>query len=340
MSIRLPLGPVMVDVAGAVLTPDDVTRLSHPLVGSVILFARNFESPAQLKALTTSIHAVRGPSLPICVDHEGGRVQRFREGFTTIPPMRVLGRLWDKSPQDACTAANAIGVVIANELMDHGLDFSFAPVLDVDWGESGVIGDRAFHAKPNAISALARALLLGLTSGGMASVGKHFPGHGFVKADSHHEIPVDERSFDEIWNADLIPFRDLSDGTMTAVMPAHVIYPAVDSKPAGFSQRWLQEILRGKLGFDGVIFSDDLSMEGASTAGDVTARAHAALSAGCDVVLLCNDPVKADELLAGLTRDGVKPSGDLARRLERMRAKSRIDQFQWAKTHLATLPSG
>ena len=342
MSLNIPLGPVMVDIAGLQLTDDDAKRLCHPLVGGMILFARNFESPAQLKRLTSSIHALRNPSLPIAVDHEGGRVQRFRDGFTTIPPMRALGEEWNRAPEQAQKLARDVGIVIGTELLAHGVDFSFAPVLDLDWGESGVIGNRAFHADAEIVSALARALIEGLTSAGMASVGKHFPGHGFVRADSHHEIPIDERAYAEIRDADLRPFRELSDGTMAAVMPAHVIYPAVDRQPAGFSAKWLEDILRGELGFDGVIFSDDLSMEGASVAGTVTQRAHAALHAGCDMVLLCNDAGKADELLAGLTTDNLVPGADLTRRLERMRGKSGLltiesSDYQTARQAIAAL---
>jgi beta-N-acetylhexosaminidase len=318
MALTIPLGPVMADVAGLELTTDDVKRLQHPLIGGVILFARNFASPEQLINLTASIHALREPLLPIAVDHEGGRVQRFREGFTIIPPMRLLGRRWEVSPREAIELAENTGYVIAAELIAHGVDFSFAPVLDVDWGESGVIGDRAFHKDPTVIADLGRALMAGLANAGMGSVGKHYPGHGFVRADSHHEIPLDERSFDEIDQADLTPFRTLARQGMSAVMPAHIIYSRVDSKPAGFSSKWLKDILRGQLEFDGLIFSDDLSMEGASTAGDVTQRAHAALDAGCDMVLLCNDPAGADELLAGLTKDGVTPGFDLSRRLQHM----------------------
>ena len=342
MSLNIPLGPVMVDVAGLQLTDDDAKRLCHPLVGGMILFARNFESPAQLKRLTSSIHALRSPSLPIAVDHEGGRVQRFRDGFTTIPPMRALGEEWNRAPEHAQKLARDVGIVIGTELLAHGVDFSFAPVLDLDWGESGVIGNRAFHADAEIVSALARALIEGLTSAGMASVGKHFPGHGFVRADSHHEIPIDARAYADIRDADLLPFRELSDGTMMAVMPAHVIYPAVDRHPAGFSPKWLKEILRDALGFDGVIFSDDLSMEGASVAGNVTQRAQAALDAGCDMVLLCNDAGKADELLAGLTASNIVPGADLTRRLERMRGKSGLltiesSDYQTARQAIAAL---
>ena len=320
MALTITLGRVMTDVGGLELTTDDVQRLCHPLIGGVILFARNFASPEQLAKLTANIHALREPMLPIAVDHEGGRVQRFREGFTIIPPMRLLGLRWDVSPSAAAELAENVGYVMAAELISHGIDFSFAPVLDVDWGESGVIGDRAFHKNPTAIAELGGAVMAGMAKAGMGSVGKHYPGHGFVRADSHHEIPMDDRSFDEIDQADLIPFRTLARQGMSAVMPAHVIYSKVDSKPAGFSSKWLKDILRGQLGFDGLIFSDDLSMEGASTAGNVTQRAHAALDAGCDMVLLCNDPVRTDELLQGLTQDGVTPGADLSRRLQRMHA--------------------
>ena len=321
MVLTIPLGPVMSDVIGLELTVDDINRLQHPLIGGVILFARNFASPEQLKKLNASIRSLREPMLPIAVDHEGGRVQRFREGFTAIPPMRLLGRRWDNSPDDARELAENVGYVIATELIAHGVDFSFAPVLDVDWGESGVIGDRAFHTEPTVIAELGKALMAGMAKRGMGSVGKHFPGHGFVRADSHHEIPMDDRSFDEIDKADLIPFRALAKHGMSAVMPAHIIYSQVDSRPAGFSSKWLKDILRGQLDFDGLIFSDDLSMEGASTAGNVTQRAHAALNAGCDMVLLCNDPVLTDELLRGLTADGIIAGVDLSRRLQRMHEK-------------------
>ena len=342
MILKLALGPVMTDVAGLVLSDDDNQRLRHPLIGGVILFARNFDSPAQLKRLTSSIHALRDPALPIAVDHEGGRVQRFREGFTAIPPMRSLGERWNQSPEDALRIAASVGHVIGAELIAHGVDYSFTPVLDVDWGESGVIGDRAFHSRPAVISQLARALMTGLASAGMISVGKHFPGHGYVRADSHHEIPVDERSFEQIWDADLMPFRDLADGTMSAVMPAHVIYPAVDDQPAGFSAKWLKDILRGRMGFDGLIFSDDLSMEGASVAGGITRRAHAALNAGCDMALICNDAAKADEMLAGLTADGVIPTVELARRLQRIHAlpmtgKVDASHYEAARNAIAAL---
>jgi beta-N-acetylhexosaminidase len=310
----------MVDVAGLELTPDDIERLEHPQVGGVILFARNFAAPLQLLQLAHSIREIRTPHLVIAVDHEGGRVQRFKHGFTAIPPMRELGKLWDRDPAQALAAARGCGFVIGSELQAHGVDFSFAPVLDVDYGESSVIGDRALHHDFNTIAVLAEALQAGLSAAGMASVGKHFPGHGYVRADSHHEIPVDERTLTEITQHDLVPFQRMVRSGMGGVMPAHVIYPRVDSKPAGFSAVWLQRILREKLGFEGLVFSDDLSMEGASTAGGVMSRANAALNAGCDMVLLCNDPRAQDTMLEGLERRPIAPT--LARRLEKMRGKT------------------
>lgn len=296
----MSLGPVMLDVVGTELTADDIRRLQHPLVGGVILFARNFENCEQLKALTASIHSVRQPPLLIAVDHEGGRVQRFREGFTKIPPMREFGKIWDKDRKKAMALAVEAGWILAAELRAHGVDFSFTPILDMDYGDSLVIGDRAFHIETRAINELAFSLMQGLKKGGMAAVGKHFPGHGFVVADSHVSIPIDEREFDQIAQNDMQPFRQMIDEGLPAIMPAHVIYPKVDDKPAGFSAKWLQKVLRERLGFNGVIFSDDLSMEGASVGGDVTTRSLAALHAGCDMVLLCNRPDLADELLDNL----------------------------------------
>ena len=314
------LGPVMIDVEGLELTAADRERLQHPQVGSVILFARNFESPAQLVALTRAIRRLRRPMLPIAVDHEGGRVQRFKRGFTKIPPMRELGRRFDDDNADGLAAARACGFVIGAELQAHGVDFSFTPVLDLDHGGSSVIGDRAFHRDAATVTLLARALQEGLGQAGMSTVGKHFPGHGYVKGDSHHEVPVDERSFEAIEREDLQPFATLARTAMGGVMPAHVIYPAVDDKPAGFSRIWLQDILRHKLRFDGVIFSDDLTMEGASTAGGIVARAEAAFAAGCDVAPVCNSPKLVEELLEGI--EGRPIAQDLSRRLERMRGRA------------------
>ncbi len=311
MTKSIALGPVMLDVAGTELTEEDRRRLSHPLVGGVILFTRNFQSCAQLARLTAEIHGLRSPQLIIAVDHEGGRVQRFREGFTQLPPMRELGLVWDRDHRKAIALAQSLGFVLAAELRVHGVDLSFTPVLDVDYGNSSVIGDRAFHARPDAIADLAAGLMHGLRDGGMAAIGKHFPGHGHVRADSHHEVPIDERQLADIESEDLVPFRRLIEAGMGGIMPAHVLYPAVDAAPAGFSEIWLKRILRGQLGFDGIIFSDDLSMEGASVAGGVIDRAKAALRAGCDMVLVCNNPQSADELLAGL--DYTMPAVGLAR---------------------------
>ncbi|MBS4095334.1 MAG: beta-N-acetylhexosaminidase [Sulfuricella sp.] len=324
----MPLGPVMVDIAGLELTDDEIRRLKHPLVGGVILFSRNFQSVSQLLKLTAAIHALRIPALPIAVDHEGGRVQRFREGFTRIPPMREFGAIWDANPSRARHLAHLTGWVIASELRASGVDFSFTPVLDLEYGTSSVIGNRAFHAKPQAVSDLAHHLMIGLKQGGMAAVGKHFPGHGYVAADSHLEIPVDERSYADIAMSDLIPFRQMVDFGLAAIMPAHVIYPRVDSQPAGFSRRWLKDVLRGELNFDGVIFSDDLGMAGAATAGSFVERADAALDAGCDMVLVCNNPAAADEVLKGLKH---KLSAAGYARLARMHGKPH--SASWDKLH-------
>ena len=313
--ILLPRGPVMLDVAGVELTADDRERIAHPLTGGVILFARNYESPRQLSALTTAIRAVRDPAPLIAVDHEGGRVQRFRDGFTEIPAMRTLGELWDRDAAAAVAEAERLGSVIAAELSSHGIDFSFIPVLDLDHERSAVIGSRAFHHDPNAVAQLAAALCRGLRAGGVAAVAKHFPGHGFVSADSHIEIPVAERPLAALEKDDLVPFGALIGLKLEAVMPAHVVYSAVDGEPAGFSRVWLADILRARLGFDGMIFSDDLSMAAARGMGDIVARAGAACTAGCDMVLVCNDPVAADELLA---RWRPASNLDLARRAQQM----------------------
>lgn len=299
-SLDLPLGPVMIDVAGVRLEAGEREMLCHPLVGGVILFARNFESPRQLRALTDEIHGVRSPKLLIAVDHEGGRVQRFTSGFTRIPPMRALGLLYDRSPGRAESAAQAVGTIIATELLASGVDMTFAPVLDIDFGGSSVVGDRAFHADPQVVAALAGQLVAGMRAAGMGAVGKHFPGHGYVRADSHHEVPVDRRPFQTIWEQDLAPYRSTIPAGLAAVMPAHVIYERFDARPAGFSTRWLQEVLRGALGFRGMVFSDDLSMEGAAVAGGPVDRARAAIAAGCDMVLVCNAPQAAHTVLDGL----------------------------------------
>ena len=303
--------PIVLDIAGTALDADDRRRLQHPLVGGLILFARNWQHRAQLTALTAEIKALR-PDVLVCVDHEGGRVQRFRsDGFTHLPPMRALGELWlddgkagpGSGAMRATDAATACGYVLAAELRACGVDFSFTPVLDLDHGPSGVIGDRAFHRDPRVATLLAKSLMHGLLLAGMASCGKHFPGHGYVAADSHTEVPVDRRTLRQILGDDALPYEWLST-SLASVMPAHVIYPKVDALPAGFSPRWLQDILRGRLGFTGAIFSDDLSMQGATVAGTPTAAGIAALNAGCDLVLLCNQSLDGgaplDALIDGL----------------------------------------
>ena len=297
----MSLGPLMLDVAGLELTAADRARLAHPLVGGVILFARNYRDPAQLQALTGELRALKSPALLIAVDHEGGRVQRFRSGFTRLPPMRALGEVWDQHPHQARSLARQTGFVLAAELRAHGVDLSFAPVLDLDYGASSVIGDRAFHSDPAAVAELAHALVLGMKDAGMGACGKHFPGHGHVAADSHVAVPVDERAYADLEAADLLPFRALIDLGLPALMPAHVIYPRVDARPAGFSPVWIKDILRARLGFEGALFSDDLTMEGASVAGSITDRVVAALSAGCDMALICNRPDLADQALAELS---------------------------------------
>lgn len=285
-------------------------------MGGVILFARNFENREQLAALCQAIHAERDEPLLIAVDHEGGRVQRFRtDGFTPIPAMSLFGEIWMQDSLLAMRLASETGYVLGAELRACGVDLSFTPVLDLDYGVSKVIGNRAFHRDPRVVTMLARALIQGLMLADMAACGKHFPGHGCVEADSHHEIPVDQREFQEIMQEDAAPYGWLGDMVLPSVMPAHVIYPKVDSQPAGFSRHWIQQVLRDDLAFDGVVFSDDLTMEGATIAGDILARAQAALNAGCDMVLVCNRPDWADDLLGRLDFDQPAVSVERIRRL-------------------------
>lgn len=330
--------PLIIDVAGLSLTDVDRERLVHPLVGGMILFGRNWQDREQLSALCSEVKAVR-PDLLICVDHEGGRVQRFRtDGFTHLPPMRVFGELWMQDAMRATDAATAAGYVLGAELRACGVDFSFTPVLDLDWGESGVIGDRAFHRDARVAALLAKSLMHGLLQAGMANCGKHFPGHGFVKADSHVDVPVDRRGLKAILADDAAPYSWLS-SSLTSVMPAHVIYPKVDARPAGFSSRWLNDILRGQLRFQGAIFSDDLSMAGARVIEgrqvSYAEGAVAALAAGCDMVLLCNESPKEegaaiDELLQGL---------DAARQGGQWRPSERSEQRRLALLPATGAPS-
>ena len=322
-------GPVTLDVVGLQLDSEDRRRILDPLTGGVILFARNFANRKQLTQLTAEIKKLR-PDVLISIDHEGGRVQRCKtDGFTHLPAMRKLGELWSvknksthaaESAALAMAAATACGYILASELRACGVDFSFTPVLDLDFGRSGVIGDRSFSRDPQIVFALAKSLNEGLRLGDMANCGKHFPGHGWAEADSHVAIPVDERSLKDILNDDAKPYEWL-DLSLAAVMPAHVIYPKVDKNPAGFSKVWLHSILRQELGFEGVIFSDDLSMEGASVAGSVVKGAELALEAGCDAVLICNRPDLADQLLMKLKVSSAKRAESMLR-LNRLMPKS------------------
>jgi len=340
MPDRMPPGPVVAAVAGLELDAADRERLRHPRVGGLPLFARNFASREQVSALCREIHALRDPPLLICVDHEGGRVQRFRDGYTSLPPMRRIGELADHDAARAVKIAWAAGYVMGSELKACGVDVSFAPVLDLDYGASTIIGDRAFHSDPHQVTALAGALLDGMAAAGMAGVGKHFPGHGYIAADSHLELPVDERNFTQIESRDLVPFMSLA-SRLAGVMPAHVLYPAIDTRPAGFSRYWLQEVLRRQCGFEGAVFSDDLGMLGAAGEGTFGARASAAFQAGCDLVLACT-PADSDALLAEAFDE---PAGPWRHRLSAMfgpRPASidvdvRRGQLADARAHLATL---
>jgi len=316
----------MLDIKGDELSLEDIEILKHPLVGGVILFTRNYSSPGQLQALVDSIHAQRSPNLLIAVDHEGGRVQRFREGFTSLPAAAHFGEVYDHDSVRGRHLAHVAGWLMAVELRVFNIDFSFAPVLDVNHGISTVIGDRAFHKDPSVVVELAHAYIEGMQEAGMAATGKHFPGHGGVEADSHLAVPVDDREYNDIYAHDILAFKRMIHHGLAAIMPAHVIYPKVDPHPAGFSTFWLQEVLRKRLGFQGVIFSDDLNMEGASVAGSGYAdRANAALSAGCDMALICNNRDGAIEVLDGL---GKFDNAVSHLRLARMHGRKKITRIQ------------
>lgn len=296
----MSLGPLMIDVAAPALSAEDRELLRHPRVGGVILFTRNYVDPAQATALIADIHALREPQLLVAVDHEGGRVQRFRNGLTNLPAAGSFGETWAQEPRRARQLAETAGWLMAVELRALGVDFSFAPVLDLNFGVSTIIGDRAFHRRPDVVADLAQAYMRGMQHAGMAATGKHFPGHGAVRADSHLELPVDTRRFEDILVEDLVPFERMIGNGLAAVMPAHVVYPQVDPQPAGFSPFWIQEVLRKRLGFQGVVFSDDLHMAAADVAGDYVARARTALQAGCDMALICNDRAGAVQAIDGL----------------------------------------
>lgn len=296
----MSLGPVMLDIEGLALSPADRDILREPAVGGVILFTRNFESVEQIADLVSEIRALRSPPLIIAVDHEGGRVQRFRKGFTAMPPMRDIGREFDRDRESGLKAARQAGWLIASELRAAGIDLCFAPCVDLDWGISEIIGNRSFHRQPDAVSELAEAFARGLRSAGMAAVAKHFPGHGAVVADSHLRLPVDRREYGLILD-DMRPYeRMMSTGVIAGVMLAHIVYQEIDNLPAGFSEYWIQRELRSRLGFGGAVFCDDLSMKATSSYGTMAERARLSLQAGCDMILVCNDRDGAHRAVAAL----------------------------------------
>ncbi len=323
---RMPLGPIMLDVAGLSLNQEDKTRLLHPSVGAVILFARNYQSKAQVVALISEIKALRSPALLVAVDQEGGRVQRFKYEFTRLPATQTFGELWQQDRQTAPMRAFESAMTMASELIDVGVDFSFAPVFDVTSRDSEVIGDRCFHPDPNVATELLAAYIDGMHSAGMVCVAKHFPGHGGVSGDSHHCLPEDTRTIEEVESHDLLPYKTLVND-IEGVMTAHVLFSQCDADIPTYSKFWIEEQLRGELRFDGVVFSDDLSMQGAIDANQnneaakpaIVISAERAISAGCDMVLVCNRPDLADELLAGLD---FTPSELLSGRLARLAASA------------------
>ena len=313
----MSVGPVMIDLAGTQLSDEDRQLLRHPLVGGVILFARNYVNSEQLLALTSAIHAERSPALLIAVDQEGGRVQRFKAGFSTLPAARRIGHEFDLDPSAGLELARRLGWLMAAELRAHGVDLSFAPCVDLDYGASEAIGDRALHARPAVVAQLAVAYAHGMRDAGMAATAKHFPGHGAVVADSHVALPVDRRELADLQD-DIAPYRLLIANALAGVMPAHIVYPAVDTLPASLSARWIQDILRGELRFQGAVFSDDLSMAAAASVGNVLTRARLALAAGCDMLLVCNNRADVRTLLGQLE---IEPAPASQLRLVRMRGR-------------------
>ena len=325
----MTLGPLMVDLEGTSISEAEKKLLMQPEVGGIILFSRNFESVEQITSLVTEVHELRSPRLLISVDHEGGRVQRFHEGFSRIPAAAIYARVAKDDLDKGRQLAENAGWLMAVELRACGIDFSFAPVLDLAHGLSGVIGDRAFHSKPATVATLAYAFMHGMNKAGMQAVGKHFPGHGGVVEDSHVAMPVDTRDLEELMHSDIIPFQYMIDNKLAAIMPAHVIYQNVDEKPAGYSSFWINDILRQRLGFQGVIFSDDLSMEAACVVGGFGERAEAALSAGCDMALVCNHldgAIEAASYIEGYS----EPTSQL--RLVRMHGEHVINWDQLKKS--------
>ncbi|MGZ8225332.1 MAG: beta-N-acetylhexosaminidase [Methylococcaceae bacterium] len=321
MTSPYPIGPIMLDVAGLALTQHEKDIINHPNTGAVILFSRNYQNPEQVAELINSIRAARNGAILIAVDQEGGRVQRFQNGFTRLPPASCYAQ--------APELAESAGWLMAAELLAVGVDFSFAPVLDIDCGVSEIIGNRSFSTKQELATRLASDFRKGMNQAGMAATGKHFPGHGAVELDSHLTLPVDERDLDSIRAKDLLPFKKLIDEGLEGIMPAHVLYPTIDANPAGFSPFWIQQILRQELNFNGTVFSDDLSMEGAAAVGDFPERARLAQQAGCDMILVCNNPASAERVLEALpvTQDAFRE-----RRLQQMQGKSQMNREQLLST--------
>jgi beta-N-acetylhexosaminidase len=314
----MSLGPLMIDLLGAAITAEEREMMRHPLVGGVILFTRNYVDPEQLAALVSAIHAERSPPLIVAVDHEGGRVQRFRAGFSILPPARRIGQEFDLDARAGLELARRMGWLMAAELRYHGIDISFAPDVDLDYGVSEIIGDRAFHARPEVVGQLAVAYMHGMRDAGMAATAKHFPAHGAVVADSHLSLPVDRRDLPDL-SDDFSPYTRMIANGLPAVMMAHVLFPAVDSAPASLSSRWIRDVLRGDLRFQGVVFTDDLSMGGAAAAyGDIVTRARQALAAGCDMLPVCNNRASVVTLLDRLD---VEPEPASRLRLVRMHGK-------------------
>jgi beta-N-acetylhexosaminidase len=330
----MSLGPFMVDIGGPDLTSEDVRVLSHPMVGSVILFSRNYRDPGQLAALTAAIRDIRSPHLLIAVDHEGGRVQRFRDGFTRLPASRLLGRRFAAERRKGLNLAQSVGWLMAAELRTVGVDFSFAPCIDLDYGVSEIIGDRAFNSDADVVAALGVAYMTGMRDAGMAACAKHFPGHGAVVADSHTDLPVDRRAFVDM-EADLRPYRLMIQNNVASIMAAHVVYPVIDQLPASLSRRWITDILRGEMGFHGCVFADDLSMAGAAACGGILQRVKLAFAAGCDVLPICNDRQAVQSVLEHFAEEFVSPASQA--RLVRMRARGEAGanlrgSRQWQQT--------
>jgi len=329
------LGPLMIDLLGTELSEEERDYLRHPLVGGVILFTRNFESCEQIETLVNAIHSARGNPLLVAVDHEGGRVQRFRDGFTRLPDVARLGAIYDTNKKRARELAKTTGWLMAVELRSLGIDISFAPVLDINHGLSDIIGNRAFHVNPEIIADLAHAYMHGMHDAGMSAVGKHFPGHGGIKEDTHLEFACDERDFTDLQLCDLLPFERMIHFDLPAIMAAHVVYPKIDQQPAGFSAIWLRKILRQQLGFQGVIFSDDLSMTGALHAGDILDRTALALEAGCDMALICNDQPAMVKVLDHFQHEADPASAIRLARMHGKHAITREQMHQEARWHKA-----